>query len=307
MHVPVLLEEVMDLLGVKSGGKYLDCTFGGGGHTRCILERSGPDGRVLALDADPEAVERGGELAGRFPGRLEVVNANFEVLEEVAGKQGFREADGVLMDLGVSSFQLDSAHRGFSFMAEGPLDMRLNAHAGLPASEWLKRVDEAELVGVLRTYGDEPDARRISRAVVAEARQDRLETTSALANLVERVKGGRRGKIHPATKTFMALRIAVNRELEVLQTGLEQAFRIVRPGGRIAVIAFHSGEDRIVKRTLSSHVGLMESLPEGGQRWVGTLPSAVWVRRKPLKANEKETGENPRARSALLRVVERAA
>lgn len=307
MHKPVLVQEIMELLAVRPGGVYLDCTLGGGGHTRVFLERVGPEGQVVALDRDQRAVDRAEELVAESEGRLVVRNLDFAELDTAVSDEDIRPLDGILFDFGISSIQLDNPERGFTFQEDGPLDMRMNQQSGVTAGELLDQLDEQQFVRILRDYADERDARRISRAVLTDREAGLVETTRQLADLVERVKGGRRGRIHPATKTFMALRMAVNEEPDRIERGLEAAFNAIRPGGRIAAMSFHSFEDRLVKRCFSAHVGRRESLQAGGDRWVGTQPEAEWIQRKPLLAKDEETVANPRARSARLRVVERKA
>jgi 16S rRNA (cytosine1402-N4)-methyltransferase len=304
IHLPVLLEEAVDGLALRPGSLCLDCTLGSGGHSAAILARLGPEGTLLALDRDPEAVTRAGRRLGPDP-RLRIRRSPFSRMEDVARAEGLGPFDAILMDLGTSSDQLESVDRGFSFQLDGPLDMRMDPDGGPSAADWLGGVDEAELVRVLKTYGEEPDARRIARAVAHDRVRAPFRTTGQLAGLIERVKGGRRGRTHPATQSFQAIRIAVNREEEEIGTGLQAALRLLRPGGRLAVISFHSTEDRWVKQRLAAHAGRMESLPQGGERWVGERPRVARVTRKPVTAGEAERDGNPRARSAKLRVVER--
>ena len=304
-HEPVLLAEVLEGLAVRPGGTYVDATLGGGGHTRAILEQSAPDGKVLGLDQDPDALERTRERLKEFGDRFQAKRGNFEdIAQLVAEEEGF-VPDGILMDLGVSSDHLDRPERGFSFRAEGPLDMRMDPDRGSPVSEWLDGVDEAELVRVLRVYGEERQARRIARAILRARREGELNTTTELADVVEAAVGGRRGaKRHPATRTFQALRMAVNRELEVLESGLAGGMSLLQPGGRLAVITFHSLEDRMVKQTFRRHEGKDVSLPQGGSEWQGEMPRVARVTRKPRVAEDAEVERNPRARSAKLRVIE---
>ncbi len=305
MHRPVMLREVLEGLAVRPGGAYVDATLGGAGHAEAILDASGPDGRLLGLDADPAAVGRARVRLDRFGGRAAARHARFGRLGDVADTAGFRPADGVLMDLGVSSFQLDEAARGFSFQQDGPLDMRMDPTAGPSAADLVNTLPEAELADLLRRWGEEPDARRIARRVVARRAHAPLATTGELRALVAEAKGGRRGGHHPATRTFQALRIAVNREMEELEAGLEAGLDLLRVGGRMAVIAFHSLEDRLVKRSFREHAGRYESLAAGGERWVGRRPPVRVLTRKPLRPSAAEVAGNPRARSALLRVAER--
>jgi len=223
----------------------------------------------------------------------------------IAASRNIEGVDGVVLDLGMSSDQVDTPERGFSFLHEGPLDMRMDRSRGPTACDLINSLDEPALADILWRLGEEQASRRIARAIVSERQGRPITTTAQLAEIVSRAKGGRFGKIHPATKTFQALRMAVNHELESLQRGLDGALTLVKVGGRIGVISFHSIEDRIVKQTFARHVGRWESLQAGGREWVGEKPAAKWITRKPVTASEMELQENPRARSAKLRVVER--
>lgn len=301
-HRSVLWQEVMEALAVRPEGRYIDTTLGGGGHSRGILERLGPGGRLLALDRDPEALARTGKALAPWSDRLTLVHGRFGKLAEYATEQDMKDVDGIVMDLGISSDQLDDPRRGFSFSREGPLDMRMDPTTGASAADLVNSAPAEELAEWLWTYGEERLSRRIARAIVA-ARP--LHTTAELAAVVEKAAGGRRGRIHPATRTFQALRIRVNRELEELEAGLTQGLNLLTPGGRLAVIAFHSLEDRIVKQTFRAHEGRWESLPEGGADWIGREPACRAIHRRPVVAKPEETASNPRARSAKLRVTER--
>jgi 16S rRNA (cytosine1402-N4)-methyltransferase len=233
------------------------------------------------------------------------VHGNFSDIKELAESNGFSDPDGILMDLGVSSDQLDTPERGFSFRFEGPLDMRMNPQSGLSVGEWLQGVDLNELTDVLRELGEERQARRIARAVIKARDADQLTDTLALANVIEAAVGGRKGsRIHPATKSFQALRMTVNREMEVLDEGLSQALSLLKPEGRLAVITFHSLEDRAVKQMFRRHEGREVSLYQGGSEWQGELPRVERVYRKPQVATAEEQARNPRARSAKLRVIQ---
>ena len=307
MHQAVLLTETLDLLGLKPGGVYVDGTLGDGGHARKIAEATGPTGRLLALDQDGEAIVRVAQRGGEWIERCTLVQANFANLKEVAADHGFNRVDGVLLDLGVSSYQLEAAERGFSFVHDGPLDMRMDQTQPRTAADLLNALPEKELADLLWQYGEERQSRKIARAVGMQREKEKFVRTGQLAHVVEAALGGRRGRIHPATRTFQALRMAVNRELPSLERGLEGGLDILGPGGRLAVIAFHSLEDRIVKRFFVAHAGRWESLAAGGRTWVGTQPEVRLVTRKPVTASEQELGVNPRARSAKLRVAERKA
>lgn len=308
MHKPVMLREVLDLLAVKPGGTYIDGTVGGAGHARAILERAGPQGRLLGLDRDPAALARARAALEGMEGRHVLEHANFADLREAAARHGIEQADGILLDLGVSSEQLDTAARGFSFALGGPLDMRMDAASGGPdAADLVNELDERELARVLHEYGEEPRARAIARRIVAQRGAARIAGTRELADLVERALGGRRGRIHPATRTFQALRIAVNDELGAVTRGVEAGLELLATGGRMAVISFHSLEDRIVKTAFARHAGRWQALPQGGEEWAGQPPPVRLVTRKPVTPSEDELAGNPRARSAKLRAAERLA
>jgi len=285
----------------------IDGTLGGGGHTARILELSAPTGRVLGLDADPEAVERvAARLAGAVSaGRLIIVQANFGEMQAVAQAHGFTQVDGILLDLGVSSFQLETPDRGFSLMQSGPLDMRFDPQQPISAADIVNRWPEHELADLIYKYGEERHSRRIARFLVAHRP---IETTGQLAQLVARAVRKTQGKgerIHPATRTFQALRIAVNQELAQLERALPQALHLLRPGGRLAVISFHSLEDRIVKQWMQAEASdfIPDRLhPFGG---VARTPALRVVTAKPVTPSTAEIERNPRSRSAKLRIAER--
>ena len=281
----------MEALAVKPGGRYVDGTFGRGGHAREIVRRGG---EVLGIDRDDEAVAAAGGMR--------VVRGRHGDMKEIANQNGWQEVDGVLLDLGVSSPQLDDAGRGFSFLREGPLDMRMDRSCGVSAADLVNGAGEAELEAIFRDLGEEPCARRIARAI---ARRRGFSTTTELADFVERMVGGRRGAHHPATRVFQALRMAVNDELGELGRALEGGLQLRRPGGRFAVIAFESLSDRMVKRFFAAHVGRMRSLQQGGEEWVGELPRARAVTGRAVMAGRRERDLNPRSRSARLRAIER--
>jgi 16S rRNA (cytosine1402-N4)-methyltransferase len=297
-HVPILLSEVIAGLAPRPGGRYLDGTLGGGGHAAAILAASIPDGLLVGIDADPAALAAAGERLAVFGRRARLVHGNFRDMVRLANEAGVERLDGILLDLGVSSHQLDTPGRGFSFLAEAPLDMRMDPTADETAADLVDRLSEIELADVIYRYGEERGSRRIARAIVEARRKQKIATTNALAAIVERAMGGRHGKIHPATRTFQALRIAVNRELESLEEALPQAVELLAPGGRIAVIAFHSLEDRIVKQFFRA---------ESGYGGVATAARLRIITKKPIEAREEETRSNPRARSAKLRIAERIA
>ena len=299
-HVPVLYAQVLDGLRVVPGGRYLDGTFGRGGHARGVLERLGPQGRLLLMDKDPEAIATAQAQFGADP-RVAVRRGSFAALaqwEETAAG-----LDGVLFDLGVSSPQLDEARRGFSFMQDGPLDMRMDPDSGESAAAFLARAGETEIADVLWNYGEERMSRRIARAIVARRATAPLATTAELADLVAAAIGRREPGKHPATRTFQALRIHVNRELQDLDTGLAAAHSRLRPGGRLAIISFHSLEDRAVKRFIAGHAKpppANRRLPQA-QAFVPTLRAVG----DAILPDEAEVARNPRARSAVLRVAEK--
>jgi len=300
-HVPVLFDEVLRGLQVRPGGCYVDATLGAGGHAAGILRASAPDGRLLGLDADPEAAAFARQALAPFGQRATVVAANFRQVGEVAVAQGFQPVAGVLLDLGLSSRQLADAQRGFAFSQDGPLDMRFDPTQGQPASELVNYLPEVDLADLLWRYGEERRSRRIARAIVA-ARP--VATTGQLAELVARTIG-RREKIHPATRTFQALRIAVNDELEALAEALPQARDLLEPGGRLAVIAFHSLEDRWVKHFFQQEARDCICPPERPVCTCGHRATLRIITRRPVQPSEQEVARNPRSRSAKLRVAER--
>ena len=303
-HVPVLLGPVLEGLNIKRDGCYVDGTFGRGGHSREILEQLGENGRLIAIDRDPAAIEAAPESLTADP-RFELIRGSFAQLRQIIDEKGLvGQVDGLLFDLGVSSPQLDEADRGFSFLRDGPLDMRMDPDSGTPASEWLASVDERELRQVLRQFGEETYATRIARANVEARDEAPISRTAQLARIVEEARPPRGEKIHPATRTFQAIRIAVNGELEQLQAVLHQAVAVMKKGARLCVISFHSLEDRIVKRFMrdasrepEQYRG-MPDIPEEHR------PKLVIVG-KPVTATDEEIEANRRARSARLRIAER--
>jgi len=309
-HLPVLAEEVVEMLAPAPGSLQIDATVGGGGHTERILEATDPDGRLLGLDADGAAIARvDRRLRPRFGDRLVLRQANFRDLADVAPAAGFSAVDGLLFDLGLSSQQLADRSRGFGFRTGGPLDMRFDTSRGMPAANLIATLDAGELAALFRRYGEEPQAGRIARVIV-EARQTApIETAEQLAALVERVVPVNprvRRRTHPATRIFQALRIAVNAELDALQSGLAAAMDLLRPGGRIVVLSYHSLEDRIVKRFIAAERKGCICPPE--------LPVCVCGRNprlrplgKPRTPSLEEISANPRSRSARLRAAERIA
>ena len=302
-HVPVLLEEVVDALAPAPGETHVDGTFGAGGYSKAILEKGAA--RVFAFDRDPEAIQYGEALAATCGGRLTLVPERFSRMRQALRSRGVEAVDGVTLDIGVSSMQLDRAERGFSFQADGPLDMRMGRE-GQSAADFLNQADEAEIADVIFHYGDEPKSRRIARAIV-KARP--IERTGQLAEIVRRAVGHKPGaKKDPATRTFQAVRIHVNEELAELEGGLAAAEEVLAPGGRLAVVTFHSLEDRIVKQFLKARSGALPAgsrhLPARAQ--AGPAPTFDAVA-KPVRAGDAETTANPRARSATLRAARRTA
>lgn len=306
-HVSVMPDEVLGLLSPVSGGTYLDGTLGGGGHARLLLEASTPDGRLIGLDRDPAALARAAEVLAPFAGRFQLEHANFADAGMVLTRLGIAELDGILLDLGVSSHQLDEASRGFSFRADAPLDMRMDPTRGITAAELLATASAEELRRIFRDYGEERFAGRIARRIAARRETVPLQRTLELAELVrEAVPGGHQpSRIHPATRVFQALRIAVNGELEAVARGVAGAIGLLKPGGRLAVISFHSLEDRIVKRLFVEEARGCICPPRLPVCQCGHRPRVELLTRKGIRAGEAEVAANPRARSAVLRGVKR--
>ena len=305
IHLPVLLREAVDALAVTVDSQVVDCTFGRGGHSSAILAVLGPTGRLMAMDRDPQAVESPAAQVLRGDSRFALEHGSFSLLRErVKQRNWLGQVDGVLFDLGVSSPQLDTAERGFSFQKNGPLDMRMDNRSGLTAADWLNRAAEAEIAAVLRDLGEERFARRIAGAIVTARMGRPLETTAQLARIIEQTVPTREPGKHPATRSFQAIRMLINEELGEIEAGLRQAVDVLAPGGRIAVIAFHSLEDRLVKRFLRNE-------ERGGEPPHRKLP--IVDSRSPrlkrvggaVRPGADEISNNPRARSAVLRVAER--
>ncbi len=302
-HVPVLLDEVLEALAVQPDGAYVDATFGRGGHSEAILTRLSHRGRLIAFDRDAQAVT---EARARFAGdeRMTIAHAPFSTLGDVVGKQQLTgRIDGILFDLGVSSPQLDDPARGFSFRHDAPLDMRMDTTRGESAAQWLARAVEEDIANVIYEYGEERFSRRIARAIVRERATAPIETTGRLAEIVKRAVRKREGKQHPATRTFQAIRIFINDELGEIQRALPQAMHALAPRGRVAVISFHSLEDRIVKNFFREQEKGPEIPPELPVAPIFT--SRLRVISKPTRPGEEEIRRNPRSRSAVLRVAER--
>lgn len=303
-HTPVLLSEVIAALNLRAGGRYIDCTFGAGGYTKAILDVN--DTQVLALDRDPSAIAGGQALKQAFGDRLLLVESRFSRLAEIAQAQGFAPVHGVVLDLGVSSMQLDEAGRGFSFMQDGPLDMRMSAE-GLSAADVVNSLSEAEIADILYRLGEERRSRAIAREIVRARAVKPLRRTLELAAICARALKQKPGEKHPATRTFQALRLYVNDELGELERALKAAEAVLAPGGRLVAVSFHSLEDRIVKQFLNERAGRRTApsrhAPAAEK---GPEPSFRLITRKPIEPSEAEIAANPRARSARLRAAERA-
>jgi len=300
-HIPVLLDEALQMLAPRSGGLYIDATLGGGGHAEAILEASAPEGRLLGLDADPRAIARVQQRLARFGPRAILVQANFRSIAAVARAQQFQPVDGILFDLGVSSYQFDEAGQGFSFSQEGPLDMRMDPESGPSAADLINTLEADELADILYRYGEERRSRRIARAMVANRP---ITTTTQLADVVLKAIGRRPGaRLHPATRTFQALRIAVNDELGALEAALPQALELLKPGGVLAVISFHSLEDRIVKHYFRQESRDCICPPHTPVCTCGHKARIKEIHRKGLTPSPDEIARNPRSRSARLRAV----
>jgi 16S rRNA (cytosine1402-N4)-methyltransferase len=305
-HVPVMLDEMLATLAPRDGGTYLDGTFGGGGYARAILEQTGCT--LWAIDRDPEAIERGASLVARFPGRLHLLHGQFADMVALLDRAGVTELDGVVLDLGVSSFQIDDPRRGFSFRHDGPLDMRMGKH-GTSAADLVNTLPEGALADLLYELGEERASRRIAHAIVAARVEAPIETTSRLAEIIRSVLPPDRSGNHPATRSFQALRIKVNDELRQIEDALAQAVRLLSPNGRLVVVAFHSLEDRIVKRFMTRAAGRAGSPSRHNPAGLLTrdTPNFRLVTVRGLRPGADETNRNPRSRSARLRALERLA
>ncbi len=303
-HLSVLYKETLEALSPTPGGRYVDGTLGAGGHAWGLLEGSRPDGQLLGLDVDPHALALATQRLAPFGERAHIRHGSYADLAQHLAALGWGEVDGILLDLGASSMQFDQAERGFSFQKDGPLDMRFNPAAARSAADLVNTLPEAELADLLYAYGEERQSRRIARAIVA-ARP--LHTSRALAELVAKTLGGKRTGLHPATRSFQALRIAVNGELDAVQAVLPQAVAALKPGGRLAIISFHSLEDRLVKQYFRQESRDCICPPGQPVCTCGHTASLKELTRKPLAASEQEIAANPRARSAHLRVAERLA
>ncbi|MBA0217191.1 16S rRNA (cytosine(1402)-N(4))-methyltransferase RsmH [Pectobacterium brasiliense] len=305
-HTTVLLDEAVNGLNIRSGGIYIDGTFGRGGHSRLILSQLGPEGRLLAIDRDPQAIEAAKAIDDP---RFSIIHGPFSAMAEYVAELGLTgQIDGVLLDLGVSSPQLDDPERGFSFMRDGPLDMRMDPTRGLSAAEWLMKAEADDIVWVLKTFGEERFAKRIARAIVERNRLDPMTRTKELADLIAAASPIREKHKHPATRSFQAIRIYINSELEEIERALEGALSVLAPQGRLSVISFHSLEDRIVKRFIR-HQSRGPQVPAGLPLTEEQLRSqggqTLKAVGKKLMPSEAEVAENPRARSSVLRFAER--
>lgn len=307
-HLSVMPSETLEYLACVPGGVYVDCTVGGGGHAKLILEAIGKAGMLIGIDRDDDSIESAKAALARFEGRVKLVKANFSGLGRVLGSLGIEKVDGILFDLGVSSYQFDSPERGFSFRHDARLDMRMDKTQELSAFELVNELDESELERILREYGEERHARRIARAIVAARSGGNIETTGALASIAANcypAKWNRQERIHPATRTFQALRIAVNNELEAIRPALDAAMNFLKSNGRCVVISFHSLEDRIVKGTFREFSSDCVCPPRSPVCVCGKEPLARIITKKPVRPSEAEAASNPRSASAKLRAIER--
>nr|Q07PU1.2 RecName: Full=Ribosomal RNA small subunit methyltransferase H; AltName: Full=16S rRNA m(4)C1402 methyltransferase; AltName: Full=rRNA (cytosine-N(4)-)-methyltransferase RsmH [Rhodopseudomonas palustris BisA53] len=302
-HISVLGREAVDWLAPRDGGVYVDATFGAGGYSRAILTIDGT--RVIGIDRDRTAIAGGFDLVEQSDGRLTLVESRFSQLAEVCASQGVGQVDGVVMDVGVSSMQLDQAERGFSFRFDGPLDMRMG-HDGFSAAEVIAAASEADLANIFYIFGEERHSRAVARAIVAARAETPIVTTKALADLVSKVVHSKPGEIHPATRSFQGLRIFVNAELDELHLALTAAERVLKPGGRLVVVSFHSLEDRIVKNFFAER-GKASSGSRHRPEMAQQQPSFAILTKRPVTPSDEETAANPRARSAKLRAGERTA
>ncbi|TXI18976.1 MAG: 16S rRNA (cytosine(1402)-N(4))-methyltransferase RsmH [Nitrosomonas sp.] len=311
MHAPVLLHEAVDALAIKVGGIYVDGTFGRGGHSRLILSRLGENGRLIALDKDPEAVAAGKKIADK---RFCIKHGSFSAMQRMLQEMAITKVDGILLDLGVSSPQLEEVERGFSFRTSGPLDMRMDTSSGQSAAEWLANVTEDQLEKVIREYGEERYARQIARAIIMARTRQPIVTTLQLAEIVATVVRSRQRQRetmqHPATRTFQAIRIYLNQELKELSLALPQCLELIKPGGRLVVISFHSLEDRIVKRFMRAAASadkLPRSVPLREKELQKISQQQLQLIGKAIRPSKEEVVENARARSAVMRVAEKIA
>lgn len=301
-HISVLYKDIIAALLPKSSGRYIDATVGAGGHAWGLLDASSPDGQLLGLDLDPRALELANQRLALFNGRFTLLHSSYTTLLQSMQRLGWDHVDGIVIDLGVSSMQIDTAERGFSFLKDGPLDMRFNPSQQTSAADLVNTLPEEDLAAILWQYGEEKFSRRIARAIVGNRP---FSTTLQLASAIEKAVGKSSGKIHPATRSFQALRIATNHELDSLQEFLPQAIQALAPRGRLAVISFHSLEDRIVKQYFRRESSDCICPPEQPVCTCGHKASIKEISRHPIEADEEEKQSNPRARSARLRIAEK--
>jgi 16S rRNA (cytosine1402-N4)-methyltransferase len=302
IHEPVLVKETIEALAVRPGGRYIDCTLGGGGHAAAILDNSSPGGQLLGIDSDPEAIHTARTRLEAYSDSTLLINENFANLQATCLKHDFFPVHGILFDLGLSSLQLNDSMRGFSFQLDGPLDMRFSPEQETTAADIVNNYSEMELARLIRTYGEETRSRQIARYIIKERP---INTTLKLAQIIEKAVGGRRERIHPATRTFQALRIAVNRELESLEAALKQAINLLGFEGRLVVISYHSLEDRIVKRFIRQEARGCICPPGTPVCICGHQPSLRLIGKRIITPSPAEVRLNPRSRSAKLRVAER--
>lgn len=301
-HTPVLIRETIEALAVQPGGRYIDCTLGGGGHAAAILQKSAPGGQLLGIDADPAALQAAGERLKDYRDSILLLNDNFVNLKSICTQYEFTPVNGILFDLGLASPQLDGDERGFSFQQDAPLDMRFNPSQEVTAADIINTSSEEELAQIIKKYGEEHHSRQIARRIVQERP---IDTTGHLVRVIQQATGGGRGRIHPATRTFQALRIAVNRELEHLESALQQAIELLGFGGRLVVISYHSLEDRIVKQTMQREARDCICPPTMIACICGHKASLRIITKNIVVPSEAEVKENPRSRSARLRAAER--
>ncbi len=301
-HIPVLVKEAIEALAVQPGGRYIDCTLGGGGHATAILDRSSPGGQLLGIDADPEAIKIAKARLSAYSGSALLINENFVNLQAICSKHNFSPVHGILFDVGLSSLQLNGSNRGFSFQHEAPLDMRLSPNQEVTAADIINTSSESELVQLIKTYGEEGRSHKIAHYIVKERP---LKTTLQLVRTIEQAIGGRRGRIHPATRTFQALRIAVNHELERLEAALKQAINLLGFEGRLVVISYHSLEDRIVKQFMQQESKDCICPPSIPICICGHTARLKLINKKVITPSPEEVRLNPRSRSAKLRAAER--
>ena len=306
-HVPVMVKEVIDYLNCSSGKAYVDGTLGGGGHARAILDAIGAEGCLVGIDRDPDAIAYAGKSFHRYKPNVQIFHDNYTNLPQILSRLHITGVDGILLDLGLSLYQLEGSGRGFSFMREEPLDMRMNPEQGQTAEAIVNRLSEKELAGIIGRYGEESWAVRIAKSIVAARRQQAIRSSLQLAEVVKKAIPARhrRGRIHPATRTFQAIRIAVNQELEALKRFLDEAVDFLNPGGRLCILSFHSLEDRIVKERFKALARGCNCPPHFPKCVCGKTPQVSILTKKPVRPGQAEVQANPMARSARLRAAER--